>query len=100
MAIDVNVEDLVPFNRTGDWWPVNPPPHISAGHRWRLHGLKRGDRVVRLETVMVGGRRYTSTQAVTRFIEALNADQPAAVDGPTATRRAKDAGRALAAVGC
>jgi hypothetical protein len=50
-------------------------------HRWRLSGV----RGVVLETVMIGGRRLTSLEAIKRFLDAQN-EQP--VDSLTATDRA------------
>jgi hypothetical protein len=44
-------------------------PHIATIHRWRLRGV----RGVCLETVLVGGRRYTSRQALERFLAATTA---------------------------
>jgi hypothetical protein len=49
-------------------------PHSSTLARWALRGVKG----VRLETVKVGGRRFTSREAIERFIEAGN-DQATAV---------------------
>ena len=50
-------------------------------HRWRLSGV----RGICLETVLVGGRRMTSVEAIKRFLAAQN-EQP--VDAMTATDRA------------
>ena len=46
---------------------------ISTMHRWHRHGL----RGIRLETVLVAGVRYTSIEAIDRFIRATTqaADQ-------------------------
>ncbi|MBX3437201.1 MAG: DUF1580 domain-containing protein [Planctomycetaceae bacterium] len=44
-------------------------PNISTLHRWRLHGV-RGHK---LETVLVGGRRFTSDEALERFIARTTA---------------------------
>jgi hypothetical protein len=41
-------------------------PHISTLHRWRLRGV----RGVRLQTCLVGGRRYTTSEWLAEFIEA------------------------------
>src|SRR5262245_29296010 len=41
--------------------------HVSTIHRWRLRGV----RGVRLETLMRGGVRYTSTEALERFFGAI-----------------------------
>ena len=38
---------------------------------WRLHGV----RGVKLETILCGGLRYTSREAISRFIVAQNADE-------------------------
>ena len=40
--------------------------HPSTVHRWRL----RGTRGVRLETILAGGTRYTSIEALNRFFAA------------------------------
>lgn len=42
--------------------------HLSTCHRW----YKRGVRGRKLETVLVGGRRFTSAQALVRFVEAIS----------------------------
>jgi hypothetical protein len=42
--------------------------HIATWHRWAGQGC----RGVRLETIMVGGIRYTSLAAIARFIERLS----------------------------
>jgi len=41
-------------------------PHVSTLHRWR----RRGVRGAKLETCLVGGKRFTSLQAVQRFVRA------------------------------
>ncbi len=42
--------------------------HISTLHRWRTRGL----RGVRLEAIRLGGRVYTSREALARFAERLS----------------------------
>jgi hypothetical protein len=44
-------------------------PHVSTVWRW----INRGVRGVKLETVMVGGRRFTSREAIARFNERITA---------------------------
>lgn len=44
-------------------------PHISTCHRW----VQKGIRGNRLETVLVGGQRLTSYEAVNRFIQTITA---------------------------
>lgn len=43
--------------------------HLRTGFRWAGRGLSG----VRLETVLVGGQRYTSVPALQRFFEAVTA---------------------------
>ena len=64
---DIHTENLIPVKDI----PRHAPgrPHIATGWRW----IKRGCRGVRLETVLVGGRRFTSTEAIARFVEATTA---------------------------
>lgn len=72
--------------------PANPP-HVATVWRWAMHGV----RGVKLESVVIGGCRYTSREAVARFLKALN--EPDAV--PTPPRRgAERAERTLVAKGC
>lgn len=100
MADGILQETLVLFNQPRAFWPVSPAPHIAQLHRWRLNGLlSRGGVRVKLESVMVGGRRYTSTEAVRRFIERLNDDNASLVTPDDRARTAREAGRALEALG-
>ncbi len=43
-------------------------PNRSTMHRWAHHGV----RGVRLATILVGGRRYTTRDAIEKFITALS----------------------------
>jgi hypothetical protein len=43
-------------------------PHVSTLVRWWRHGVQG----VKLETVLVGGRRFTSLEAIGRFIQRRN----------------------------
>jgi hypothetical protein len=64
-------------------------PHTSTVIRWALRGL----RGVRLETILVGGRRYTSVEAIERFLERLN--EPSIAPVPSVSRsRQEDIARA------
>lgn len=67
--IDHLTETLVNFQHAGKHIPGNPA--LCTRHRWRLHGV----RGVKLETLLVGGIRYTSIEAISRFIEEQNTDQ-------------------------
>ena len=69
MAIDVDTEHLIHFAAAGREFPGRAK-HIATMHRYRLHGVRR----VKLETILIGGLRYTSKEAISRFIAAQNAD--------------------------
>ena len=79
---------LVKANIPGD-------PHVATRWRWANKGVGRPR--VRLESVRIGGVRYTSVEAVNRFIQRLNSpgDLPPAGPSNAATRAAE----ALAARG-
>ncbi len=58
--------------------------------RWR----QRGVRGVRLETFMIGGRRFTTQEAHRRFVEATTA----AADGPQPSTAARTSRQRQAAI--
>ena len=63
-------------------------PHASTLFRWH----RRGVRGVRLETILLAGRRYTTRDALEQFIAATTA----AADGePTPTRTPRQRDRAI-----
>lgn len=67
MAISLFNEDLVLISQAHKLLPGRP--HRSTLERWRLKG-RHG---VRLESLLIGGLRYTSKQALTRFCNAVTA---------------------------
>jgi hypothetical protein len=67
MGIDINREELISLAEVSRAVPGRPA--LSTIWRWRLKGVRN----VRLETVVVGGRVYSSRQAVERFIAATTA---------------------------
>ncbi len=88
--VDINNEELLRFPSEAAKH-VPGRPHVCSLWRWRTQGFKG----VRLETVLVGGRRYTSKEAIQRFVEKTTA----AVDGPstrasTPARRKRELERA------
>jgi len=88
MAIDIHTEDLMPVS--GVPKILTTRPHVSSCWRWVYVGV----RGIRLETVIVGGRRYTSREAVDRFVSQTTAS----ADGrPARTRTEKQRERAIAA---
>ena len=67
-------------------------PHLSTLHRWRLRGV----RSVKLETFLIGGRRYTSREALERFIERTTA----AANGLSPPTSARTQSRRLRSIAC
>ena len=67
MALDLSQEHLVTLTEAGRIIPGSP--HFSTLWRW----YQRGIRGARLETVIVGGRRFTSHEAIARFIARTTA---------------------------
>lgn len=63
MAVDILNEDVVSLNDAAKILPNRP--HVSTMWRW----YKRGVRGIRLETAVLGGKRYTSKEAIQRFVE-------------------------------
>lgn len=85
--IDTATENIIPIPEV----PAHVPsrPHIATVWRW----MQRGVRGVKLETILIGGKRFTSAEAIQRFIE----DSTAAADGrpvPKA-KRTRDRQRAI-----
>ena len=86
--IDIQTETVVPVSKIPSHSPSRP--HIATCRRW----IQRGCRGVKLETVLIGGKRYTSLEALRRFIERTTA----AADGtssvtastPAAQRKAHE----------
>ena len=86
--IDIQTETLIPVSKI----PANFPgrPHIATC--WRF--IQRGCRGVKLETALCGGKRYTSLEALQRFVErttaAADGDSPAIASTPSARRKAHE----------
>jgi Protein of unknown function (DUF1580). len=59
-------ETLVPINQAGAKFPY----HVgrTALERW----MRDGVRGVRLESILIGSRRFTSVEAIARFVEQSN----------------------------
>jgi Protein of unknown function (DUF1580) len=66
-VIDILKEQLLSLDEASR--QLHGRPHRSSLDRWIHHGV-RGRR---LETVLIGGRRYTSQQALQRFVTATSA---------------------------
>ena len=69
--IDIVNEQMIPFSKIPAWCEKHLGNRVnrSTVHRWRL----RGARGTKLETVLVGGRRYSSEEALLRFFENTTA---------------------------
>jgi len=82
--IDTQSETLVPINAA----PMHVPtrPHVATVWRW----IQRGVRGVKLDTVLIGGKRYTSTEAIARFIGGTTA---ASDPTPTSTTPSRSKAR-------
>jgi hypothetical protein len=92
MAIDCELETIISFTDARSAFPgIDRRLSLATLHRWRLTGV----RGVRLETVLIGGLRYTSREAIVRFIAAQNAaDAPATpAITPAQRRRQSEAAR-------
>ena len=89
MSIDINSEDLIRFAEAARCFPGRPIC-IQTLHRWRLHGV----RGARLESCLIGGARFTSRQAIDRFIANQNAgDSSAAPVTPSQRAKQSEAAR-------
>ena len=88
--IDIKNETMRPLSDACK--EIEGRPHVSTLHRWRLRGV-RGQK---LETVLIGGRRFTSLEALDRFIRATTAAADDKRVVPSATARSANVDRELA----
>lgn len=78
--IDLSQETPISISQSPRKFPSRP--HVSTVWRW----VKIGVRGVQLETFVVGARRYTTHESITRFVAATTA----AADGlPSPTRTSR-----------
>jgi hypothetical protein len=69
--IDRTREHLIPLARAFDeecLWPEGKTPHPATIARW----ARKGCRGVRLESLLIGGRRFSTVEAVSRFLSRLS----------------------------
>ena len=84
--IDVKQEKLILLSEAPRHIPGRP--NISTLYRW----FQRGARGAKLETVVVGNKRFTSHEAIGRFIEATTNNSPGASAPPSrSTSRQREA---------
>jgi len=95
--IDLTSEQLLTLSEAARLLPGRV--HVSTLHRWRLRGVQG----IHLDTAFVGGRRYTSREALARFSEAVTAARDgisSPIRSPASRERAiKRAERELDAAG-
>jgi hypothetical protein len=72
--IDVTSESLISISEATLLIPGRP--HLATLYRWFQRGVRGG---IKLETALVGGRRFTSREAVQRFVDRLSGDRGNAV---------------------
>ncbi len=75
--IDINEEKPFNFSTINKRHPIHPS--VPTLWRWALRGLQG----VQLETVKIGGRRYTTFEAIDRFASRLTALR--SPEGPNAS---------------
>lgn len=85
MAICIEDERLLKLAKAAKTLPGNPAS--STLFRW----ASRGIRGVRLETCLIGGVRYTSREAIQRFVDATTCAGEGQPDAMSQTRRAREA---------
>jgi len=71
--IDTHVENLIPLSEARDHVPPRRghKVHRATLFRWAQRGL----RGIKLETVKIGGARFTSLEALERFYDCLTQAQ-------------------------
>lgn len=85
--IDLLAETPVPISQAPKHYPAGRP-NISTVYRH----FTRGCRGVRLETYVEGARRYTTVEAIRRFVERTTANSPGADPSPSRpTNRQREA---------
>lgn len=77
--IDHNAESLLTMTDASKLLPGRPD--AATLWRWRTKGV----RGVKLESILYGGRRVTSREALDRFVERLNSD--GSPERPTTPRK-------------
>jgi hypothetical protein len=86
----INLATEVPI-AIGEGSRAFPPRGVSGSTmaRWIQKGIwvKALDDYVKLETILIGGRRFTSLEAIARFIAAQNTDETPAFNITLSQRR-------------
>ena len=82
---DILSEAPIPISEA----PKHVPGRPHGATIWRWH--KRGISGVKLETILIGGRRFTSKEALARFFTATTAAKDGIVPSRVPCRRRKAA---------
>ena len=69
MAIEIGHEKLLTYGEAAKLLPKGSRPSYSTFWRWWHNGI----RGVKLETVLFGGKRFTTVEAMQRFAQTLSA---------------------------
>jgi hypothetical protein len=83
--IDLTAETVIPINQAPKHYPYGRL-NLSTVYRH----FRRGCRGARLETFVAGGRRYTTIEAIARFVERTTANSSGAslpLSRPTSRQR-------------
>ena len=98
MSIDLTTETPKTLAKAAQTLPGGAV-HLSTIYRWRMKGV----RGVKLETVLRGGIRYTTDEAIERFFAATtavaDADTPPVRTSKQRDKAIRDAERELAEAG-
>ena len=97
MPIDIHKEQLLTLEQAAR----SLPGHVAPSTIWRWYRV--GLRKIRLETVIIGGKRFTSSESLSRFAAALTAASESTIASdpaletppqrdPSVTRRLEAAG--------
>ena len=93
MVSDIDDERPITFNQAGTYLPASARPCQATWWRWWRKGL-RGER---LQTMVIGGRRYTTVRFLLEWISRVTAaanHEPPPIRTPA--RRARDIAMAKA----
>ena len=71
--INIRNEQLLAVSKVPNWTEKQLGKRIAPSTIWRW--FYRGCRGVKLDTILIGGRRYTSVEALDRFFNAATSSQ-------------------------
>jgi hypothetical protein len=74
MAIDIATDELISLSQAAKCRPTPPSPATL----WRWH--RKGIRGIRLETVLIGGKRYTTAEEFAAFCSRVTAADSSTTD--------------------